>query len=673
MKTKEAIIKANLTTELKNDYMQYAVAVFSRALPCLYDGLKVSQRRVLQVMFEEGLFPDKRYVKSARITGLTMGFLHPHSDCYGTLVNMATEWNNNVPWIAGHGNFGSSVDNPASSRYTEAKLTRASMDILLQDSAVWETRPNYDGSRQEAVMFNTALPSVLLNGDSGIAVGFATRLAPHGLKSVVEAVKLICKEAKTEKVELENLRKSRQTLLPDFPTGCDIVQDEQLDAYTRTGSGNIRCLAKLEQGVQKRQRGKDLVSLTFTHLPPGTNPEKIGDQIKTELDKGRIIGITGVNDLSDLSGDRIEVVLKNGTNVDLVKKQLYRYTDLDLKYSAKTLVIDGANPVELSPVEIVKKWVDWRIGRLKAKFERELDLKSKRAHILVGLLKAINKLDLIIKKIRAAKDKAEAKAALMGGTLKFTSEQADAILEMRLRQLTNLDQSELADELATLEARIKELGILVKGTKEGTEARKKFLVAEVTEIGKKYGVDRKSAVIEASPELDEVKVEGTKKTVLTVSKPRFLKIDQNRGTVEQAKGPRGALVVDSKEKVVLMTEDGTLKKVSATYKGAISTGYSKLVLGKRETEVKERNYLIVFELGAEVRAMVIKGEDLCRSTSKGKKWLPDGGKLVYFGEGSVTIEWVSKRKKPTVLDLHVKPGKPGGRGTKIGATKDINL
>lgn len=674
MANKSSIEPTNIVSQLKDDYLSYSMAVLiGRSIPDIYDGLKPAQRRILQTMLEEGLLPNKPYVKCARTTGLTSAYYHPHGSAYGALVNMATPWTNNVTWIDCHGNIGSSVDGPAAERYVENRLRPSAIDILLQDKETWETRPNYDGSRKEAVRFNTALPSVLLNGDSGIAVGFATRLAPHSLLSIVESIKLICKDSSTEKSKLENLKKARECLIPDFPTGPDIVNDDQIEQYMRTGSGNIRCMAKVAISKVKRHgRGKEVPALTFTNLPPGTNPEKIGEQIKTELDKGRIVGVIDINDLSDLSGDRIEIVAKSGTDVDVLKQQLFAYTDLDSKYSAKTLVIDGAKPVELSPLEVVKKWVTWRYSRLKAKFLRELDLNNKRAHIVEGLIKAIDKMDLIIKKIRAAKDKAEAKASLMGGTLKFTEEQAEAILEMRLRQLTNLDQSEMNQEWEDLKKRISELESLVDDGAKGEKARRTYLVSEVTAIAKKYGAERKSAVIEASNvQVSKLPGDGAKVKTQSVPKPRFLKIDSARGTVQQVKGPRGALVIDSRDKVILMTEDGMLKKVASNFKGAISSGYCPVSLAKKESDVESRKYLAIFELDSQVRAMVLNGEDLCKTTSKGKRWLPEGAKLLHFGEGSYTVKWVSSRKKPLTLDLKTKPAKPGGRGIKVAEASEV--
>ena len=642
--------------------MAYSMAVLvGRAIPDLYDGLKPVQRRVLQTMVEEGLLPDKRYVKCARVTGLTMGYYHPHSGAYGALVNMATSWNNNVPWIDGHGNFGSTVDGPAAERYTECKLRTSAMSLLLEDRSTWETRDNYDGSRQEAARFNSALPTVLLNGDSGIAVGFATKLAPHNLRDVVAATVLLTKGKVAE---------AREKLLPDFPTGCDIVADAELQRYRETGSGSIRCRAKMEVGTQKRAgKAKDRPTLTFTHLPPGVNPEKLGEQIKGELEKGRLDNIAEVIDESDLSGDRVTVVLKPGVVAEDVAPRLYAYTDLDTRYSAKTLVIDGVRPVELSPVEVCQRWFTWRLGRLAVRFRHELDIAETRLEVVNGYLKAIGILDKVIATIRASASKREALIALVDRPFKFTRDQAEAILEMRLRQLTGLDMGALEAEKAELEAEVATLEALVAD--EG--ARSKWAVKQLEGLGKRHGEVRRSALVDAPAEAVATRAQGEKR-VVTAPKPRFMKVDAKKGIVEQAKGPRGAMVLDAKDKVVLMTQDGMLKKVGATYKGAISDGYQPVVLAKREAEVLERKYLAVFTLEGQLKAMMVDGADLCRTTSKGKMALPEGATLLHFGEGGYTVPWASSRKRKVELfPVNVKQGRPGGKGIKIATIDELKL
>jgi DNA gyrase subunit A len=654
------IIPANLTSQMKEDYLAYSMAVLlGRAIPDMYDGLKPVQRRILQTMLEEGLSPDKRYVKCARVTGLTMAYYHPHGGAYGPLVNMATPWSNNVPWIDGHGNFGSSVDGPAAERYTECKLRPSAVDLLLQDKAIWDTNPNYDGSRQEATRFNSAVPTVLLNGDGGIAVGFATRLAPHNLRDVVKAVEAIAKGRK----------KAPDALIPDFPTGCDIVKDEQLDLYTQTGSGSVRCRARSEQSIQKRDgRAKDRPVVTFTNLPPGVNPEKLGEQVRDALEKGRIENVAEVIDESDLAGDRVSIVAKPGTDVELLAKQLYAYTDLDSRYPAKTLVIDGTRPVELSPTDICQKWYGWRMACLERKFRHELDAKEARLEIVMGFLKAIDKIDSVIKIIRGSASAKEALTTLVTTrTLKFTPDQARAILEMKLRQLTGLDREELEAEQDELKESITLLSLLIKDDTKRSE----WLVKQITDLAKRHGNARSSNLIEPPDSLSVAQKTTTRQPA--AAKPRFLSVDMKKGVVTQAKGPRGAMVVDSKEKVVLITESGYLRKVAANFKGPIAAGYSAVVLAKREVEVAQRKYLVVFTLEGQLKGVVLNGEDLIRANSKGKSYLPEGATLVHFGEGSYSVPWESKRKKALTVDLTFRAGKPGSKGVKIAQLTEVSL
>lgn len=658
----ERLTSTSLASQVKEDYLAYSMAVLvGRAIPDLYDGLKPVQRRVLQTMQEEGLAPDKRYVKCARVTGLTMAYYHPHGGAYGSLVNMATPWNNNIPWVDGHGNFGSSVDGPAAERYTECKLRQSAVDLLLQDRETWETTANYDGSRKEAVRFNTAVPVALLNGDTGIAVGFATKLAPHNLRDVVKTVQAIA----------QGRKKPTEPLLPDFPTGCDIVRDEQLDLYTQTGSGSIRCRARSEQSVQKRDgRAKDRPVVTFTNLPPGVNPEKLGEQIRDALEKGRVQNVAEIIDESDLSGDRVSIVAKPGTDIELLAKQLYAYTDLDTKYSAKTLVIDGLRPVELSPSDLCQKWYGWRMACLERKFRHELDLKEARLEIVMGFLKAIDKIDAVIKLIRGSASTKEALTALVTTkTLKFTPDQARAILEMRLRQLTGLDRQDLEAEEAQLKEAIVILSALINNDKE----RSTWMLKQMTELAKRHGNARSCQVIDPPDSLAVAKAAPGEKAV-RVAKPRFLKIDRKKGTVEQAKGPRGATVLDPKDKLIAMTEDGTLKKLPSNYKGPISSAFSPVVLAKRESEVAERTFLAVFKVGELLKAVSFSGGDLCKVTSKGKTWLPEGAECVFFGEGSWPVPWTSKRKKAVTLTAkEVKKGKPGAQGVKVAQLSEVTL
>jgi len=647
----EQLTSTNLASQVKDDYLAYSMAVLiGRAIPDLYDGMKPVHRRILAAMKWLNLKPDGRYMKSARVEGEVMGKLHPHGSAYGAMVTLGAPWSNNLPLIDSQGNWGSSVDGPAASRYTEAKLSSFSWDCLLDDSDVWETIENYDGSLQEPTRLNVKVPAVLLNGQEGIGVGFATRVPSHDLRDICHAV--------VDGVPLS----------PSFSTGCDIVEDEGLRQYQQTGSGSIRCRARLEIGKQERVRGKDRATLTFTHLPPGCNPEKLGEQIKTELEKGRLDNIAEVIDESDRTGDRVTVVTKPGADAILVQRQLYAYTDLDLRYPAKILVIDNLKPVELSPTEVIARWKTWRLATLERKFQHERDLKEQRLEIVMGFLKAIDKIDAVIKIIRAAKTPKDALVELVSNrAMKFTSDQARAILDMRLRSLTNLDTEELTTEKTELEKRLATLTGLI----ESEVKRSKYMLDEVKKIGVRYGESRRSQLISVPESLTAAAKTGGVK-VASAPKPRFLSIETKKGVISQAKGPRGALVVNAKEKVILMVEDGTIKKVAATFKGPVSDqGYSPIVLAKRETDVATRRYLCVFDLGDQRKAMVLLGTDLVKTTSRGKQFLPEGATLVYFGEGVYDVKWASTRKKDTKLDLTTKAGRPGGKGIKVANLADL--
>lgn len=643
-------IPTNLTQQVKDDYLSYAMSVLvGRAIPSLTDGMKPVHRRILTAMKWLNLKPDGRYIKSARVEGEVMGKLHPHGSAYGAMVTLGATWNNNLPLIDAQGNWGSSVDGAASSRYTEAKLTAFSWDVLLDDIDTWQTTDNYDGSLQEPIELNVKIPAVLLNGQDGIGVGFATKIPPHNLRDICDAVV------------------SNTPLNPDFPTGCDIVDDGGLAEYRNTGTGSIRCRARVESGTQARNKGKDRATLSFTNLPPGCNPEKLGEQIKSELEKGRLENIAEVIDESDRSGDRVTVVAKPGADITLVQRQLFAYTDLDTKYSARTLVIDGLRPRELSATELITTWKSWRLGVLERKFTHERNLKEERHEVVVGLLKAIDKIDLVIKTIRAATNPKEALIELVSNrSLKFTSDQARAILEMRLRSLTNLDSDELLAEKTDLEQRLETLKDLIANEK----TRKAYMVAEIRKIGVRYGEARRSNIIDPPSSLAVEK--GTSERTATTPRPKFLKIDMKKGVVEAAKGPRGAMVLDAKDKLITVTADGTLKKLPANFKGVLGVNYSEVKLAKKEADVTDRKYLLVFILEDQLKAVALSGTDLCRVTSKGKSVLPEGATMVHFGEGSYTVPWVSPRKKKVELfPVTTKAGKPGAKGVKVANLTDI--
>lgn len=643
-------IPTNLSQQVQSDYLDYAAASLIRSCPDIYDGFIPARRRILQTMIEEGLLPTKPYVKCARTTGLTSAFYHPHGSAYGSLINMATPWNNMVPWIDAHGNVGSSVDSPAAERYVENRLTTSAVELLLQNRETWETRDNYDGSRKEATRLDVKIPAVLLNGIDGISCGYSTKLLQHNLSEICDSII------------------HDYPLNPDCSTGCDIISDTGLAQYRLTGSGPIRCRAKMTtEVIEKTGRTKERTVLTFVNLPLNTNPEQIGQQIKEGLEKGKIEGITEVIDLSDLSGDCIQVIAKPGVSATTVAQQLYAYTSLESVYSARNMVLDGVLPTELPANEIIKKWKAWRLERLRAQFEYEQDAKESRLEIVSGLLKAIDKLDLVIKVIRASASPKEALIELVSNrALKFTADQGRAILEMKLRSLTNLDSEELTTESTELAARLEALQTLI----QSESARSKYMLAEIKQISKKFGEPRRSQLIDI-PEGFAKQNESGKPRTASAPKPRFVKIDLAKGIVTQEKGPRGCLLLENTDKLITLTNNGTIKRLPANFKGTLDVGYVPVLLGQKESRVITSSYLVVFKLEENLKAMVVSGEDLARTTSKGKNLLAPGAELVYFGEKSYTVHFSSGRKKPVVLTLATKQGKPGGKGIKIANLTDI--
>jgi len=657
----------SISDQVQEDYLAYSMAVLlGRAIPSLYDGMKPVQRRILAAMKGLNLKPDGRFIKSARVEGEVMGKLHPHGSAYGAMVTLAAPHTNNHPPINGHGNWGSSTDPAASSRYTECKISEFAWDCLLQNSDTWETRDNYDGSMQEPVNLDTAIPYVLLNGQEGIGVGLATRVLPHNLRGIVRAIAKV--PLLSGEDGLEAAAAMREELIPDFPTGCEIVRDENLEKYQRTGSGSIRLRAYSEIGtLEKAGRAKDRATVTFTHLPPNLNPEKLGEQIKNALEKGSLDGVAEIIDESDLSGDRVVVVGKPNVSGEELVVGLSQCTDVDTKISAKTLVIEGTKPVEMSPSQIVEKWVDWRMGRLSYQFEFKREKQKSRLHIVEGLLRAIDELDAVIATIRASKNRDEALNSLTEEPFVFSSEQAVAILEMRLRQLTNLDKKDLLGEKKDLSLSIKELSVLIENDTE----RLDYLVKETETLAERHGNARRSCVVGGVAQLNSgvaVKAAPAPK----VAKPRFIKVDEKKGIVSVAKGPRGAIILEPKEKLVVVSSDQMVRKLPHAFKGAIGLEAMEILFVAREVVAQAKNYLVVFRNETELRAMTIDGAKLCSTTAKGKRLIPEGFELVGFG-GTYEVPWNNPRKKKVVLAAEEKGSAPGGRGRKVAALTELAL
>jgi DNA gyrase subunit A len=654
--TDEKIVQVDIVDEMKSAYLDYSMAVIvGRALPDLYDGLKPAQRRILTAMKWLGLKPEAKFMKSARITGETMGKLHPQGDCYGTLVNMSQWWTNNAVLVNGHGNFGSPTDGPASSRYTEAKLTEYAQSALLNESDTWETRPNYDNTLQEPVRLNVKVPHILLNGSEGIAVGMATKIPTHNLRGVAKALRALAED---------DIITAKNVLAPDFPTGCHIVKDEGLVEYLNTGVGSVRMRAHCN--VEELDYGKrsKRTALVFTNLPVYTNTEQVGDQIKEGIERGKVTTVADVRDETDRGGIRLVVVLKASADVARARAELFKNTSLDTKFSARNLVIDNLKPVQLAPHDMLIRWVGWRDQRLVVSLKAELEKRRGRLEVVHGLITAITMIDEVIIQIRASKDRQEAKDRLVKMT--FTELQADAILDMRLAQLTKLDDKQLQQEAKEIQTRIKE----ILGLTSSEKKRREYIIQEVEDIAERHGNARRSEGIDPPNEvaIETVRVEGQKVQVAQAGpKTRYVLVDEEKGILTQLKAPRGAkFVIQDDQKMVFLCDNGHFYKVNARHRGPLSNSPTKILLRGSTTSLPQDPIVAVWKTTEGVFANVIPWEELLRTTSKGKRWLPDDAELVYAGTGYYELKYQSSRKKAKILSAKTLKSRPvSGKGNKV--------
>lgn len=656
---KGEIIRVDLTKEMSSSYMEYSMAVIiGRAIPDLCDGLKPVQRRILTAMQGLGLKSSGPFKKSARVEGETMGKYHPHGSAYGAMVTMAAPYLNNHRLIDGHGNWGSETDPAAASRYTECRLSAFAEECLLEDKDIWETRPNYDGSLQEPVRFESAVPNVLITGGEGIGVGYATSIPQHNLREVIKATVGLL-EGKTP-------QQLAKYLVPDFPSGTQIVKDEGLLQYLETGQGSIRQRSLSEVGKFERGgRKTDWDVITFTALPYQVSTEKVGDEIRKLLEQGKVADITDISDQSDLTGQRLLVYTKKGEG-ERVRDALYQYTSLDKSFAANNTVIDGLSPVRLSPYQIIAKWLCWRDERLQVKFSSEKQKAETRIHIVEGLLKALSMLDKVIAAIRKSADKVEAMTELKGKGFGFSEPQAEAILQLRLQALTGMDRDALEKEAEELVEQLKRLSQLLSSK----ESRDQFLKGQLQSLATRHGNKRVSPVIEVAP---AASIPTPTPTAVAVAKTRYLKVNVDNGVVTQSKTPRGSnLVLTDSDKLIVLSSSGWVKRLPPRHNGPCFTQSESVPLFDKQSNLEGKKLLGVWELEGSIYASTLDGSLLCKTTSKGKRWMPEGATLLHLSQESFTLTFSSKRKKPKKLSVATVKERPvGSRGNKLCLAKDV--
>ncbi|MGJ9426196.1 DNA topoisomerase (ATP-hydrolyzing) subunit A [Nesterenkonia halotolerans] len=482
------IIDIDVSAEMETSFLEYAYSViYSRALPDARDGLKPVQRRILYMMSDMGLRPEKGHVKSARVVGEVMGKLHPHGDAaiYDALVRMAQPFALRLPLVDGHGNFGSLDDGPAAPRYTEARMTAAALSMTADlDEDVVDFEPNYDNQLTQPGVLPSAFPNLLVNGASGIAVGMATNMAPHNMREVINGAKhlILHPEATVEDLMVHIPG-------PDLPSGGRIVGlDGIADAY-RTGRGSFKTRAKVSiEQVSARKTG-----IVVTQLPYMVGPEKVIEKIKDAVQAKKLTGISDVLDLTDRKhGLRMIIELKAGFNPQAVLAQLYKQTPLEDSFGINNVALVNGQPRTLGLLEMLQVYVDHRLDVVRRRSAYRLRKREDRLHLVKGLLIAILDIDEVIQIIRAAEDTGAARQRLMQ-IFDLTQAQADHILELRLRQLTRYSALELEQEKERLEAEIAELEAIL-----GSEQRLRGLVAdELDEVAAKYGDDRRTELLDA--------------------------------------------------------------------------------------------------------------------------------------------------------------------------------
>jgi len=504
----ERIDDVDLADEMQGSFLEYAYSViYSRALPDARDGLKPVQRRILYMMSEMGLRPDRGHVKSARVVGEVMGKLHPHGDgaIYDALVRLAQEFTLRVPLVDGHGNFGSLDDGPAASRYTEARMRAAALAMVEDlDEDVVDFIPNYDNQLQQPSVLPAAFPNLLVNGASGIAVGMATNMAPHNLIEVAGAARHLIEHPTATLDELMAYVPG-----PDLPTGGTIIGLDGIKEAYATGRGSFKTRAKVSiEAITARKTG-----LVVTELPYLVGPEKVIEKIKDGVQSKKLAGISDVTDLTDRkNGLRLVIGIKTGFSPEAVLEQLYRYTPLEDGFSINAVALVDGRPQTLGLRELLQVYVDHRIEVVTRRSRYRLARRQERLHLVEGLLIAILDIDEVIQVIRSSDDADAARTRLME-VFDLSQLQSEYILELRLRRLTKFSRLELETERDQLLADIAALEALL-----ADPARVRTVVAdELDAVAERFGTPRRTLLTEANPSIAAPRGRGASAPVLEIA------------------------------------------------------------------------------------------------------------------------------------------------------------
>ncbi|MHB8542039.1 MAG: DNA gyrase subunit A, partial [Candidatus Acidiferrales bacterium] len=549
--SQQILTPVDIESEMKKSYLDYAMSVIiGRALPDVRDGLKPVHRRILYGMYELGLTSTKPYRKCAKIVGEVLGKFHPHGDApvYDALVRLAQQFNMRYPLVDGQGNFGSiDGDPPAAMRYTEARLSKIAEEMLADiEKDTVNFVPNFDESTGEPTVLPTRIPCLLVNGSSGIAVGMATNIPPHNLKEIIEATVMLIDDPET------NLKKIMKLVPgPDFPTGGYIYGRDGIEQAYKTGRGTFQVRAK----AAIEQSGKERENIVVTELPYQVNKSRLIAHIADLVQNKKIQGISDIRDESDRDGMRIVIEVKRDEEPQLILNHLFKQTQMQESFGMILLAIVAGQPRELGLIELIKLFIEHRVEVVRRRTQYDLRKAEEREHILVGFKIALDHLDEIIKLIRRSKSPKEAKEALMAMDVRgahqpyedtrrsaaagFTDRQAQAILDLQLHRLTQMEREKIIQELKEIQARIAELKEILASDKK----LRAVIVAELKEILKDYGDDRRTQIVDR---VEEIKLEDLIKDeemAITVSHAGYVKrtpVDVYRHQSRGGKGRIGA-------------------------------------------------------------------------------------------------------------------------------------
>ena len=535
----EIVLPRNLEDEMKESYLRYSMSVIiSRALPDVRDGLKPSQRRILFAMRQLNLSPGAKHRKCAKICGDTSGDYHPHGESviYPTLVRMAQDWAMRYPLVDGQGNFGSiDGDPPAAMRYTEARLTTSAMQLMEDlDKETVDMAPNYDETKTEPLVFPAKFPNLLSNGSSGIAVGMATNIPPQNLGELIAATLLVLENKETTIEEIMQVMPG-----PDFPTGALICGTRGIREAYHTGRGKLILRGVIRAEENPSNPGRDRI--VVDQIPYNVNKSRLIEQMAELVNNKTMNGVSDVRDESDKDGLRIVLELKKGEIPDVTINQLYKFTDLQVTFGCNMLALDKNLPRTMNIKQMISAWIYHRIDVVRRRTRFELQKAEARAHILEGYLIAIDHLDAVIKLIKASSSRDEARAALVA-TFHLTERQATAVLDLRLYQLTGLEQDKINAEHQELLIKID----YYRAVLASEQMVRDIIAEELQSIQKAHKTPRRSQIVPMEEEFNVEDLIPDEQVIITISQDDYVKRMPLSLFREQRRGGSGVAGFDIK-------------------------------------------------------------------------------------------------------------------------------